>query len=499
MKLILKFFAEAVRKFRSAFIVPLLLMLVMATLSAVTPYLFRVFADNLSEDIVYFVVGILVFAVYLLAETLITMLWTYLLDGFGGKYIKELSLNLEAKLISARLSDIELTPENIKHILYYDVLSIFSVVAVQLPMLIKSLIVVIVAGVIGFFFGTIYAAVIFIAFIIGLLLSFASRKMIASASRRTNVKMKAHNATALEFVDNLALAQTNSLQGYYSKKTAASIDDFISTAKREDLKTYFWSGVVENYNQLFSILLSALLALPFAGSSIVNLVFFTMLADIIMTQGMGVQTYLLSIMKTRVCFENADKILSFKGREGTRALTSVGSIEFRDVTFGYREGADVLQNFSFKVCRGDAVRIAGGNGSGKSTVTKLICGLYAPQGGSILFDGVDSREFIQADVNRQLVYIGQEEPLLNENLRDYLSIICGREVNEELFGDLCRAVDFEDGDIRIAEEGKSLSPGQRKKIMMMKYSCSKTAPRQSFSTKLLPGSTRRGGASSRRS
>ena len=444
-------------------------MLVMAALSAVTPYLFRLFADNLSDDMVYFTVGILIFAVYLLAETQIKMLWTYLLDGFGGEYIKDLSLRSEAKLISARLSDIELTPENIKHIIYYDILSIFSVVAVYLPMMLKSLIVVIAACIIGFFFGTVYAAVIFIAFILGLLLSFASRKMIAAASRRTNVKMKAHNATALEFVDNLALAQTNSLQEYYRNKTALSIDDFIATAKREDLKTYFWSGAVENYNQLFSILLSALLALPFAGSSIVNLVYFTMLADIIMMQGMNVQAYLLSVMKMRVCFENVDKILNFKGREGARSLTSVGSIEFKDVTFGYRDGVNVLQNFSCSMRRGEAVRIAGGNGSGKSTVTKLICGLYAPKSGQILFDGADSREFLQADINRRVAYIGQEEPLLDENLCDYLSIISGRKVDEEMFARLCRAVDFEDGNIQIMEEGKSLSPGQRKKIMIMKY------------------------------
>lgn len=67
------------------------------------------------------------------------------------------------------------------------------------------------------------------------------------------------------------------------------------------------------------------------------------------------------------------------------------------------------------------------------------------------------------------MYIGQEEPLLNESVRGYLSVIVGREVGEEEYRRLCAATQFEEGDIRIGEEGKNLSPGQRKKIMMMKY------------------------------
>lgn len=132
--------------------------------------------------------------------------------------------------------------------------------------------------------------------------------MIAAASRRTNVKMKEHSVVSAEFIDNLSLTQMNSLNQSYADKTACSIDEFISTAKREDLKTYFRYGVVENYNQLFSIMLFALLALPFAGGSIVNLVFFTMLADVIMTQGMSVQNSLSSIIKTRGCFKNIESI-----------------------------------------------------------------------------------------------------------------------------------------------------------------------------------------------
>ena len=320
------------------------------------------------------------------------------MGGFGGRYIKYLSVKAEKTLISARFSDIETRPENLKHILYYDVLSVYSVIAVQLPMAVKSLIVTLFAAAAGFFLGAIYAAVIVAAFVIGLFISFASRKMIAAASRRTNEKMKEHSAVSSEFVDNLALSQTNSLEEYYADRTSRSIDDFIATAKREDLRTYFWYGIVENYNQLFSIVLSV------------------MLADVVMTQGMSVQSSLLGIMKTRVCFENIESVLNVKVREGQRRISGINEIEFKDISFSYDGEHFVFSNFNFALKCGDAVRIDGANGSGKSTFAKLLCGLYAPQSGEILFDGVPLTDIVRGDVNAQILYIGQEEPLLNERL-----------------------------------------------------------------------------------
>ena len=469
MKLILRYFSDALKRFGAAFAAPFVLMMLMAGLSAIVPYLFRLFVGNLSDEIGFFLLGVALFALYLFLQTLIKMLWNYLLDGFGGKYIKYLSLGLQNSLLKTSFSDIDKNAESLKHTLYYDVLSIYSVVAVQFPMVLKSLVVTVAAVAVGFFFGAMYAAVILIAFLIGLAVSFASRKMIAGASRRTNLKMKENSAAASEFIDNLALAQLNGLGGYYAKKTERTVDDFIATAKREDLKTYFWHGIVQNYNQLFSIVLSALLAMPFAGSSVVNLVFFTMLADMIMTQDMAVQDGLLGIMKLQVCFENVDHILRFPQRKGRERPSSVREIAFERVSFSYGEGETALRGVSFRVKIGETVRIAGTNGSGKSTVAKLLCGLYAADSGEIRLNGQPIDSFLQSDLNAQILYLEQEGRFLNETAREHLSAIAGREIGEEEFSALCERTKFTEGNVTIGEEGGTLSPGQRKKLMMMEY------------------------------
>lgn len=62
-------------------------------------------------------------------------------------------------------------------------------------------------------------------------------------------------------------------------------------------------------------------------------------------------------------------------------------LEFKNVEFSYNEEKKILNNISFKISKGDMVAIAGKNGAGKSTISKLVCGFYKPNSGEILFNG----------------------------------------------------------------------------------------------------------------
>lgn len=72
----------------------------------------------------------------------------------------------------------------------------------------------------------------------------------------------------------------------------------------------------------------------------------------------------------------------------------VRSIEFRGVSFTYpASDTETIRNMSFKVTKGENIAIVGENGAGKTTVIKLLCGLYYPSKGDILINGRSSREF----------------------------------------------------------------------------------------------------------
>ena len=83
-----------------------------------------------------------------------------------------------------------------------------------------------------------------------------------------------------------------------------------------------------------------------------------------------------------------------------------GNIEFKNVTFSYPGSNEpIIKDLSFKIKSGERVAILGRMGSGKSTIARLLSGLYEPDVGSILIDGVDLRQIDQADIRRNLGFM----------------------------------------------------------------------------------------------
>lgn len=98
-----------------------------------------------------------------------------------------------------------------------------------------------------------------------------------------------------------------------------------------------------------------------------------------------------------------------------------GSIEFRDVTFGYVAGQPVLNNISFRVAPGETVALVGPTGSGKTSITALIQRLYDVWEGQVMVGGHDVRDVTQDSLRRQVAVVLQEPFLFSgtilENIR----------------------------------------------------------------------------------
>jgi ATP-binding cassette subfamily B protein len=83
-------------------------------------------------------------------------------------------------------------------------------------------------------------------------------------------------------------------------------------------------------------------------------------------------------------------------------------IEFRDVSFSYQEGNDILSGFSLSVQRGERVAIVGESGGGKTTITRLLTRMYEIERGSILLQGVDISKLDLAQVRRRVGVVLQD-------------------------------------------------------------------------------------------
>lgn len=149
-----------------------------------------------------------------------------------------------------------------------------------------------------------------------------------------------------------------------------------------------------------------------------------------------------------------------------------GDIEFREVSFSYPGTEEnALTNVSFKIKAGEHVAILGRMGSGKSTIHKLILGLYQPTAGAILIDGIDARQIDPAELRRCVGYVQQDTQLFYGTMRENLTISATHVDDAAVLaaahvGGIDEFVNAHPKgfDMLVGERGETLSGGQRQGV-----------------------------------
>ncbi|MGB7815914.1 MAG: type I secretion system permease/ATPase [Methylotenera sp.] len=152
--------------------------------------------------------------------------------------------------------------------------------------------------------------------------------------------------------------------------------------------------------------------------------------------------------------------------------TFKGDIEFREVSFNY-PGAEesALTKVSFKIKAGEHVALLGRMGSGKTTIHKLILGLYQPTEGAILIDGIDARQIDPAELRRCVGYVQQDTHLFYGTMRENLTIASPHADDAAVLAAAHAGGidDFINGhpkgfDLLVGERGETLSGGQKQGV-----------------------------------
>lgn len=151
-----------------------------------------------------------------------------------------------------------------------------------------------------------------------------------------------------------------------------------------------------------------------------------------------------------------------------------GEIAFERVSFAYQPGKPVLENLSFRVGAGTIAQMTGGPGTGKTTVLRLVLGLYAPDRGTIRIDGQNLADLAPASVRQHVTLASADVPLLGRTVFEAVSYSRKPEKRpraERLLAELSNVAGLPHPprlDDSIGEQGQALSAGQRSVLRLVR-------------------------------
>lgn len=188
---------------------------------------------------------------------------------------------------------------------------------------------------------------------------------------------------------------------------------------------------------------------------------------------------LTRLNQARSSYRNLDALMRAdserpEGRHWISRPRLEGCIAFEDVHFAYPDQEiDALRGVSFTIEPGEKVAILGRIGSGKSTIARLMLGLYEPRSGAVTMDGVDIRQIDPGDLRRNIGSVLQDVWLFSGTVRENIAIGAVRPRDADLL-DAARIAGVEGFvarhpsgyDMMLAERGEGLSGGQKQAITL---------------------------------
>lgn len=251
------------------------------------------------------------------------------------------------------------------------------------------------------------------------------------------------------------------------------------------VKSRTWSSLAINFSSLAQNLTTMIMIVHgvylFVEMQLTTgaLIACTMLAGRAMAPIGQIAALLTRLKQSQASLQTLDQIMKLpqEGDSKKRYLERsglTGEIEFRNVSFAYPgQGNEVLRNVSFTIRPGERVGIVGPIGSGKSSILKLILGLYTAKEGQILVGGADIRQLAPDDLRKHIGCVPQDVVLFAGSVRENISLGAPLAEDAQILeaAQLAGVDEFvrqhpEGYDWAVGERGERLSGGQRQAIAL---------------------------------
>ena len=206
-----------------------------------------------------------------------------------------------------------------------------------------------------------------------------------------------------------------------------------------------------------------------------NIVVFGTYATYVVMSIMMLVIIIMLLPAAQVSAQRINEVLDARTsiHEGTQTESGeTGTVEFRNVSFHYPDGGEVLENISFKAGRGETVAFIGATGSGKSTLVSLIARFYDATSGEVLVDGVNVKDYTFDALYDRVGYVTQKAVLFSGDIRG--NVLFGESRGGRSDEDVRRALELakaefvselpEGLDAPVAEGGTNYSGGQKQRL-----------------------------------
>src|SRR5438128_2193835 len=179
--------------------------------------------------------------------------------------------------------------------------------------------------------------------------------------------------------------------------------------------------------------------------------------------------------ETEVSLQNFQQIFDTPRDPKTKnpvPMKELMTLHFEEVSFQHRSASVLaLDSISFNAARGDTVAFVGPSGAGKTTLVKLLVGLYAPKSGEILYNGIPARDVDLDELREKIGFVTQDTQLFSGSIRENLLFVNPKATDEECMEVLTKAAcdtllaRADKGlDTMIGEGGVKVSGGEKQRL-----------------------------------
>jgi len=287
------------------------------------------------------------------------------------------------------------------------------------------------------------------------------------------------NATLIESLSNLDSIKSSGAEGQIQGKWEHNIGQI----SRLSLKSRFYSSIAVNFTAFLTqmasicVVIFGVYKISEGDLTTGGLIACTILTGRALTPIGQVASLLTRYHQARASLDTLTKMMSLPverepGKKYLHRPSFKGDIEFKNISFSYPDQPiKALDNISFKIKAGERVGFVGRIGSGKSTIEKLMLGMYEAQEGSILIDGSDIRQIDPSDLRRQIGYVPQDISLMFGSVKDNITLGARYSDDASILqaAEISGVTQFvnrhpEGFDMPVGERGASLSGGQRQSV-----------------------------------